>query len=68
MIAGSFCTCMYYYHNIFFCSFSRAQRLAEEAALSKETFFERCAHNPHLRDRLPILTRNLDMTKKVHLF
>ena len=45
--------------------YSRAQRLAEEAALSKETFFERCAHNPHLRDRLPILTRNLDMTRKV---
>ena len=48
-----------------FVGFSRAQHLAEEEALSKEAFFDRCAHNPHLRDRLPILTRNLNMQRKV---
>ena len=58
---------LYNYYYFFVDIFSRAQRLVDEEALSKEAFFDRCTHNPHLRDRLPILTRNLDMQRKVHV-
>ena len=44
---------------------SRSQQLANEEAISREAFFERCMHNPSMRDRLPILTRSLDMNRKV---
>ena len=47
------------------CLRSRAQQLAEEENLSKGTFFERCMHDPSIRDRLPILTRSLDLNRKV---
>lgn len=44
---------------------SRSQQLSEEEMFSKEAFYGRCIHNPSIRDRLPILTRSLSMTRKV---
>ena len=40
-------------------------QLEEEESSTKETFLERCIHNPSLRDRYPILTRNFETKKKV---
>ena len=39
--------------------YSQLQQLAEEEAMSKDVFLERCMHNPMLRDRMPLLTHSL---------
>lgn len=53
------------YHIFILSYFRRAEQLTQEENLSKETFFERCMHDPSIRDRLPILTRSLDLNRKV---
>ena len=54
-------------YRLLFCLCSKAQLLAEEETISKETFYDRCMLDPSIRDRLPILTRSLDLNRKVGL-
>ena len=52
----------YYAYNLFL---SLSEQLMKEEKISKETFYQRYIHNPTIRDRLPILTRTLDLNRKV---
>ena len=45
------------------CRYTR--QLMEEESSSKDTFMERCLHNPSVRDRFPILSHTYQNRKKV---
>lgn len=44
---------------------SVVEQLKKEEKLSMDGFYQRCMHNPSIKDRLPILKRTLSLNRKV---